>query len=288
MTKKNLMSKRMEVLEKAGIDTSKFSLTLNGINVDLSIADEYVEDKHISNAPDNRPWVTAQTFRMLYEPSYNAKTRKMEYGWDAYLINVHGYMYQFTMMLDEIDTLATLEKKDPEMFKDRSRFFTKDVVVNTCLDYVDKFMDYVNKNHNKGMVKLESKYGKCELKQVEVIIDTFYNVINDMQYHSDNYKDLYTFLKKFVKIMNKLPYDTPKCKAWKEAFKGNGAYYTLRNLVLSHEVVLRGCRGMNDSLAKLTECLETYKGEYWRFHYMLKDTIEYNDFDLKESIRRHS
>ena len=88
--------------------------------------------------------------------------------------------------------------------------------------------------------------------------------------------------------MNKLPYDTPKCKAWKEAFKGNGAYYTLRNLVLSHKVILRGCRGMNDSLVKLNECLETYKGEYWRFHYMLKDTIEYNDFDLRESIRRHS
>lgn len=284
--KKNL-SERIAMLEEMGIDTTKFNINLNGVTLNV-IADNIVEDKHISNAPDNRPWVTAQTFKMLYEPSYNVNTRKMEYGWDAYLRNVHGYMYQFTMMLDELDTLAKIEVKDEEAFVDRAKFFTKDVVVKTCLDYLDKFNKYVYAHYNtkKYVVQL-SKYGNVNIEKYMDIRNKLSECVEDI-IKSDSYAEIYSHFKKFVKKMVKLPYETAKCEEWKTAFRGNGAYYTLRNLVLSHGVVLRGCDGKNDSLAKLAECLEKYKGAYWKFHYMLKDTIEYNDFDLRESIRKHS
>ena len=58
-------------------------------------------------------------------------------------------------------------------------------------------------------------------------------------------------------------------------------------MILFHDVVLRGCDGKKDSIEKLTDCLENYKGEGWRFHVMLKDTIAYNNFDLKRSIELH-
>jgi GT2 family glycosyltransferase len=38
----------------------------------------------------------------------------------------------------------------------------------------------------------------------------------------------------------------------------------------------------------LEKCLESYKGEYWRFHAMLKKTIKDNNFVLAESIARNS
>ena len=94
-------------------------------------------------------------------------------------------------------------------------------------------------------------------------------------------------LKMFIKHMIQLPDNTPKCKQWKDAFKGIGAYETLKNLILFHDVVLRDCTGKADSMTKLTNRLYEYKGEGWRMHAMLKDTINLNNFDLVRSIRAH-
>ena len=38
----------------------------------------------------------------------------------------------------------------------------------------------------------------------------------------------------FMQFHKKLPKDTPKCAAWKDAYKGAGSYYTLLNLVRFH------------------------------------------------------
>ena len=37
-----------------------------------------------------------------------------------------------------------------------------------------------------------------------------------------------------MKNMIRLPYDTKKSKVWIDAYKGEGAYYTMKNLVLFH------------------------------------------------------
>ena len=32
----------------------------------------------------------------------------------------------------------------------------------------------------------------------------------------------------------KLPHETPQCKAWIDAYKGAGAFYTMQNLIRFH------------------------------------------------------
>ena len=86
-------------------------------------------------------------------------------------------------------------------------------------------------------------------------------------------------------LNNKLPYKTPKCAAWKDAYKASGSFYSLQNFVRFHHVILEGCNNKYDSEQKLYHLLDTeFKGCEWKFHQLLVDTIKYNNFNLRRSI----
>lgn len=100
------------------------------------------------------------------------------------------------------------------------------------------------------------------------------------------YKDVEKAFNEFMaKYYNKLPYETPKCAAFKDAYKGIGSFESLKNMCRFHGVVLDGCEDKYDSEARLYHLLDTeYKNETWRFHNLLVETIKYNNFDLRRSI----
>lgn len=271
------LSERLAMLEEMGFDTSKYNVVIKNNTVEIEGIERYVDDVQIKNDKVFRRWITAQTFKML------------DYGWDKYLRDNYSYMYQFTMMLEEIKTLYKLEIKDIEEFQERTHFFNQYVVVKTCNHYMNQFKKYVKANWNerKGHVKL-SAYGYCDEDDLRIIFNNLKSIIIDIR-ASENYAELYSNLKKFVAIMNKLPNDTPKCPVWKAAFRGNGGYYTLKNLILFHRVVLRGCTDKKSSMNRLEAMLDEFLGEdVYKFNAVLKDTIEYNDFDLKEFKRKYS
>ena len=89
--------------------------------------------------------------------------------------------------------------------------------------------------------------------------------------------------------MIKLPWQTKKSKAWIDAFKGEGAYYTLKNLIMFHNCgirvdghgMLKGIVGMSC----LNEKLEEYKGEGWRMFALMKKVIEDNNINTATYIR---
>lgn len=282
------LSERLAVLEEMGFDTSKYNVVINGNQIEISgVAHAVVEDKQVDNKKLFRRWITAQTFRMMYEPSYRYQAGRgyvQEYGWDNYLRNKYDYKYQFDMMLEEFRVLNKLSVKDKEEFEERSNFFNKDVAASTCAHYIKQFKKYARNNMNDGKVKL-AQYGVCDKSKVNDIVDTLERIINDIK-SSEDYAELYANLKRFMKKMNKVPANTSKCPTWKDAFKGSGAYYSLKNMVLFHNCLLRECANKQESMDKLTECLDVYRGECWRFHAMLKDTIELNNFDLRESIEK--
>lgn len=286
MANKNL-GQRLQVLEEMGFDTSKYNLVIKGNQIEITgIAHKIVEDKQVDNKKLFRRWITAQTFKMIYEPTWNWRTEQRETGWDNYLRNRYNYKYQFNMMLEEFRVLIKLEARDKEDFEERSNFFNKDVAVETCEHYVRQLNKYVDANWDSktNTVKL-AKYGVVDAEKFAGIVHSLVDIIEDMK-ESRGYAELYANLNRFVKKMNKVPTDTPKCPEWKSAFKGSGAYYSLKNMILFHNCVLRGCANKQESLNKLERCLDEYRGAYWRFHYMLLDTIEFNNFNLKESIAR--
>lgn len=325
-TMKNSRENRMEALKAANIETGKyFSVTLpeglkpgSTINVTISedgspvivspekkrnseeesFLSQIYEDGYVRNTRLHRRWVMAQMFRMLnYKSYYTGKS-----GYDAYLNDHYGYQYQFEMMLEEIRVLAELQDRDIKAFNERSRFFIPDVVSATCNDYINKLEIYVNKLpvHKCKGVPYKKVFGRnifvedlnkyVYYPQKSNFADVKRVVIN-IRNHSMtfSYKDLYRVLRKFCANMYKLPNETPKCKEWKDAFKGEGSYYTLMNLIKFHGCRVPGVKGnmmsLNDSLADVESAVEQYRGLYYKLFAYMKRVIEANNFDFNKRMK---
>ena len=307
----NRKEQRLETMKKAGLDTNKFfnlnmdipigskvKIEIDGVPYTFDSEDKIIkqilDSGYVYNPKTDKRWVTAQTFRMLNEKSYNHKFKCWETGWDAYLRNNFPYMYQFTMMRDEVHRLAKMENDNDPDFDKLSKFFTKDVVYQTCKDYIRKLKKFIRKQPNrkcKGVpyVKL-NKYGNVFIKDLDS------KVFNNLEYWADminycfDYQSVENALKQFMRYTCKLPKDTPKAECWKTAYKGNGAFGTLNNIIKHHNCVVRNYEtgeilDRDGSLAYVDSLLDIYKpNEYWKFHELLKATIELNKFDLRKSI----
>ena len=92
-----------------------------------------------------------------------------------------------------------------------------------------------------------------------------------------------------MKTMVKLPYNTKKSAAWIDAYKGEGAFYTLKNLVMFHDCyievnykyqVIRGMEAVHYLNGKLNE----YKGEGWRMFALMKKVIKDNGINTATHI----
>ena len=261
------LTKMIETLEAAGIDTSQFTVVL-GDGTKIAPNGNYVEDVQLENKTFRR-WITAQTFRMLYEPSYNTKTHRTEHEWYNYIKNNYDYMYQFKVISDELRILEKLERKDKEAFEERKCFFTREVIVETCWDCCYKLL----KNRHNIPDDLRTTFNAIQLSKA--------------------YKDMRKYFHMFYTIANRYKYymkGWTKCSAWLDAYKGSGAYYSLQNMILYHECRLPGFSvGKEKNYKILQGMLQQYasKGEVWRMHDLLKQTINFNQFNLAESIQKY-
>lgn len=257
---------RLQPGQKLQLIVSRDNVSDTAVNI--------IEDKQIDNKMFRR-WITAQTFKML------------DYGWDKYMRDFYGYSYQFEMLDREIKTLTKLEKKKDKSFNQRKLFFTKDVILALCNDYLKKFFDYYEFHQDKkGYIKLTKKYGTVSREEFSNIIGKIASTINLIK-DSQSYEELYDAWKLFRRKMNRIPENTPKCKEWLQAYRGNGAYYTLQNMIMFHGV--RYINGQTvtkskDALFGLNVCLYSCQDSVWKLHYLLKETIEKTGFDLRESI----
>jgi hypothetical protein len=259
-----------------------------------SIAQSIINDGYVKNSSLFRRWVTAQTFRLLEYVDRRNSNRK---GWEAGFKDMYGYGYQFEMLADELHTLAKLQREDPEYFAERTRFFNGDVVVATLEDYLYRLKKYCKKQmrenprayRGQAYVKL-ARYGNVLVKDLD---DKVFNPIaNDgifsvMKANADgNYAKIEKAFNEFMsKYYNKLPYETPKCATFKDAYKGIGAFESLKNMIRFHNVVLDGCNNKYDSERELYSILgNTPNSDVWVFHNLLVSTIELNKFNLRQSI----
>lgn len=322
-TMKNSRENRMEALKAANIETGKyFSVTLpeglkpgstiktiseDGSPVivspekkrnseEESFLSQIYEDGYVRNTRLHRRWVMAQMFRMLnYKSLVTGKS-----GYDSYLNDHYGYQYQFEMMLEEIRVLSELQDRDPEAFVERSRFFIPDVVSATCNDYINKLEIYVNKLpvHKCKGIPYKKVFGRnifvedlnryVYYSQIINLADVE-RVVISIRKLKFSYKDLYKALRKFCANMYRLPNETPKCKEWKDAFKGEGSYYTLMNLIKFHGCRVPGVKGnmlsMKDSLADVENAVDQYRGLYYKLFAYMKYVIKANDFDFNKRMK---
>jgi len=311
MTKRE---ERMETLKINGIEVGKyFDVTLpgggtvrmtlqNGIPVvaEDPILNQIIEDGYVRNSKLHRRWIMAQMFKMLNYKSYNGR----EAGYDACLRNRYSYQYQFDMMLEEIRVISKLEGKDEETFRERTSFFNREVVVATCEDYITKLKNHINnlpKHKCKGVPykRLNGRYG--DVFDADLQKKVYYPMEHCiwLMSRTTNYYDLHKKLQQFMRLMIKLPWDTSKSKIWIDSYKGSGAYYTLKNLVMYH-----GCKIIDEehtywntprkvttynagmeAVNFIKSKLNAYYGEGWRYMAMLKKCIADNNFSFEDRMK---
>lgn len=300
-------NERMEMLNKAGINTTKYftvdlangtkvhliidengepQIVNNAVNTD-PIYNQIIEDGYVRNTKLHRRWIMAQMFAALNYVSYDKKYS----GYNDCLKRNYSYDYTFQMMLDEVKVLSKLEVKDAESFAERSRFFTKAVVVSVLEDYLDKLKKYVDGLHEhkcKGIpykkVKGVNIFNSDLEKKIYYPVQTKISNVK----RAKNYAEMYKALSNFMHGMIKLPYDTQKSKEWIDAYKGEGAYYTLKNLVMFHNCRIISDKGIDygvNSVAYLKNVLDEYSGEGWRMFALMKKVIADNNFNFSKRMQ---
>lgn len=293
-------NERMEKLNEMGINTGKyFTVALdNGTQVHLIIdengnpkkvddviCNQIIEDGYVRNTKLHRRFVMAQMFQAL---NYVSWDRKRE-GYNEWLKRF-GIKYQFKMMLEEIRVLGKLEERDTETFLERSNFFTKEVITKTMADYIEKL---------KANIEIKKTY-KCKGIPYKKVAgrDIFVDDLDKKIYApmrmdinrvkiARNYNEIYRFVKDFMNKMITVPYYTTKSKDWVDAYKGEGAFYTLKNLVMFHSCGIMVGYNMvygTEAVKVLNERLYEYKGEGWRMFALMKKVIADNNFDFQKRM----
>lgn len=302
---------RMEKLNNAGINTGKyFTLNVNesipaGTKIHIvidengnyvpevvkendAIFNQIIEDGYVRNTKLHRRFVMAQMFHMLNYVSYNGEYS----GYNDCLKRMYGYDYTLKMMMEEVRVLGKLEVRDFESFNERKHFFNKEVVIAVMEDYLEKLKKYVEALPDRNCKGIPYK----RIKSMDVFnADLDKKIYSPVRAHifsvkyAKNYTEIYRALERFMRNYTKLPYETPKSKVWIDAYKGEGAYYTLKNLVMFHNCGIKVDKfdvrfGMS-AVAFLNTKLGEYKGEGWRMFALMKKVIADNNFDFKVRMK---
>lgn len=298
------VTERLNTLKAAGIDTSNFFSVLspsgdevamkweNGIPtpVDLDVLDpverEIYANGYVKNTKLHRRWIMSQMFRALNS-----------HGGFTEWLKMHGYKYQWTMVLEECRVMSKIEGKDEEAFNERSTFFNQYVIkemLNHYLFKLDKYIFNLKEHKCKGVSYYRiPRFGNIFVADIDKkIFAPFIKLYNQIKYTEMSYKDLYILLLKFKKIYIELPYDTPMSKYFIDTYKGEGAYYTLKNMILFHGVkvpeygssdnVYEGEMAMNYLQHETYENMQNAEG--YKTLALLKETIRYNNFDFDKRM----
>ena len=247
------------------------------------ILNSIIEDGYVRNTRLFRRFVMAQMFADLNYVSYDKKYS----GYNDCIKKRYGYDYTFKMMLEELRVLSKLEERDTDSFVERSHFFTKEVVVETMEDYMIKLKAHINALPSKNCKGVPYKRIKgANIFEADLDKKVYTPLIRDISKMivAKNYKAMYIVLSAFMKKMIRLPYDTPKSKAWFDAYKGEGAYYTCKNLIMFHNCKVCGFHSTSDSMAILANNLTKYQDEGWRMFAFMKKLIADNGINTKTHI----
>lgn len=296
------VSKRGEVLRKAGIDTSKyFSIDLPtggsqlmrlneaGIPVAVTHDDPVLaairEQGTVPNRSLFRRWVMSQVFHGLTSRHGFAK-------W----LQWHGYKYQWTMLIEELRVQAKLYGRDMENFTARNRWFNRDLAVAMAEDYVEQLRKDANarpQHKCKGVpyVTVARQHyfvSDIEKKLIKPIADRIHAIEN-----ATSPQRLYEAVKHFWKQAPHVASIYKQCAAWKDAYKGMGAYATMQNLLRFH-----GCDFPKDNdfysrrltgLQMLDDAAGAYAdGEGWRLFGLMKQMLDENHIDIKAKMKEWS
>ena len=250
------------------------------------IFDQIIAQGTIPNRRLFRRFVMAQMFHMF---SYTDFRSKKPVGVTE-MIHRLGYEYQWKMLMDELYAQMKMEGRDPENFTDRNRWFNAGVVVSMAEDYIAQLKKYVDALKVRKCKTVPYKRIRNRNIFMSELQDKLYKPFNTATTRIKNAKNaaqLFVAAEKFNDMRIKMSHNTPQSKAWVDAYKGSGAFFTIQNLIRFHSCVAIDDAGTRldkyQSLVFLSAKAESYKnGEGWRLLAVLKKMLSDNNIDIKK------
>mgnify|MGYP003514811613 CR=1 FL=1 len=206
------------------MDTKTKKATTDKDPIEESIKnDGYIENNHLY-----RRWVMAQMLRHF-------RNEKDPAAFDHYFISGKPYKYAWETTLNEMKAMKHLYGE--ELIK-RERFFNLEVVKEMANEYNEQVKNYIAKLPKKWTVKngkwayySKIPYGKeikrsPKDKEFWASITEAVNKINEANTYWQMQKAVENFMATCPMHLK-----MPKPNAWKNAFKGAGAYYTMDNMM---------------------------------------------------------
>lgn len=294
---------RIEALRNAGVDVNNL-FAMRDVNGGEYIASN--KNGRLAILDDNDPifhhiisqgtvpnrlrrrWVMGQMFHML---SYTDFRSKQPVGVTE-MIHRLGYEYQWKVLLNELHAQMKMEKRDTVNFADRNCWFNARVVAAMAEDYITKLKKYVDAPKVRKCKTVPYKRIRNRNIFVLDLQDKLYKPFNTAMTRIRNAKNaaqLFVAAKKFNDMRIKMSYDTPQCKAWVDAYKGSGAFFTMQNLIRFHNCIAIDDAGNRldkyQSLAFISKKAEMYKnGEGWRLLAVLKKMLNDNNINIKKKM----
>lgn len=244
--------------------------------------------------PNNRlfrRWVMAQVFHMM---AY----KNGKYGPEGFTaaLNAKGFKYSWQMVVEEFRVQAKLAKNDPENFAERNRWFDKLTVLKMCdfyLQELNKHINYLKATRTKkckGVPYIRLRGRNIFVSDIpSKVINPLHKAYAAIE-RAKNATALYNGVVSFYREMERswFEYNIAICPAFKDAYKGAGAYFAMKNLILFHKASFKnGCikLGEKKSMAMLESKANEYKTEGWRLFGVMKKLIEDNNIDIVKKMR---
>lgn len=308
-------TQRLEELKNRGIDTTGYFAMNDSTLIKMvdgrpemvsledepvsDIAKQIIDDGDVFNRVLDGRWIMAQMFHMLSYKSWNG----WEKGYNAAL-NAKGYNYQWKFLVSkcngtltgELHRLAKRERDNERLFE-KELWFNKELVEVMLHDYLDKLKAYIDKLPTYKFKKVldYKRLGWSNHKitgkdKGDIFVDDLdkliYKPIRDVMWKLRCVSSYYQLESVVYKFLNdnyiKLPEKTLMCQEFKNAYRGNGAYYTALNLIKFH-----GCRVEGMDKKGSLEYLETKanNSEGWELLGWLKEFIKDNNFDFNARMK---
>lgn len=301
-------SKKIQAMKAAGIDvTNLFAVTNaegvetiarieNGSTTFLTDDDPIIiaiiKGGTVPNRRLFRRWVMAQVFHMLTQKEWGSN-RPM--GFLAAL-QLKGYRYSWEMLIEEIRVQAKLEMLDQENFIQRNRWFNKKVADDMATDYLKQLNEHIEQKKKKCKRCKGNPY--ITLCGTHIFVsDLRKKVFNPLEKYesliksSKNMVELYQAITGFYRYVKEFysPYELTMSPAFKDAYKGAGGYFTMRNLIMFHGCAMFSSKGKrlveSSSLRELDKLAEAYKNrEGWRMFGAMKELITRNGIDIEAKM----
>lgn len=259
-------------------------------NDDEPLCERVRKQGHVKNHRLFRRWIMSQMFHILL------RMEKWNDGF-AKIIRARGVRYMWKVIKQELHDMRAIQRHgDREEFERRNRWWSTEAVSNIAICFGGDLEAQIKKLKHRKCKGREyvtiPGYGMvfCD-EVVDKVIIPFHDRIAAFQ-KCNCAKTADALCDYAMQFKDSTAWKLGMTTVFIDRFKGAGAYFTLRNMLMFH-----GCRipyeaaqkfgrkDYNTDLEVLDNMAEEYKDEGWQMLGFLKDVIKHNGIDVEAKIK---